>query len=194
MEGLTFSFDIMEADNLHLLKEFYLKESEQEISELKNDNTSQLYQSNYNSNLKNSRTYTENFPLPQITEYDNPAPGYIFISSTNENVDARYIAIYDNYGTSVFYRNLPLGVRDFRRTVNDVLLYSQQSNNNPAENAYFITDNRFITFDTTRLGGIWYVDTHDALYFADSSYLLMAYDPQPYAMDTIVTGGIRMLR
>lgn len=185
IEGKTFKFKIKEVDNTALLNEFY---QQLEIEESK-------LNSAYNQSLP-TKSFIDNSTLelpegyPEITviEYDNPSPGYTFYQGYNSD-DINYLTILDNYGTSVFYRKWPMILRDFRMTVNNQLIHAQRVRNDATKNKYYILDYSFNILDTLTMGNGYLVDPHDAILFENGDYLMFAYDPQPYAMDTVVLGG-----
>jgi len=55
---------------------------------------------------------------------------------------------------------------------------------------YFYTmDSSYSVVDSYSTGNGYYTDSHEFQILPNGHYLLMAYDPQPVRMDTIVTGG-----
>lgn len=185
MEGKTFKFKIKEVDNTMLLNEFY-QHLEIEESKLNNAYNQSLQTKSFidNSTLE----LPEGYPEITVIEYDNPSPGYTFYQGYNSD-DINYLTILDNYGTSVFYRKWPMILRDFRMTVNNQLIHAQRVRNDATKNKYYVLDYSFNILDTLTMGNGYLVDPHDAILFENGDYLMFAYDPQPYAMDTVVSGG-----
>lgn len=183
MEDISFGFRVMEKDNSNLLKKFYEKESRAEPEEYSGKNSIEMTAP---AGLKD---FPENFPFPTVTEFDDPTPEYTFYSAEYAGNDEYYLMVFDNYGIPVFYRQWPMVARDLRMVSPDRLMYCQRNKSNPSQSEYYLTDKNFTLLDTLRMGNGYDVDTHDALYLDNGNYILIAYDPQPYAMDTVVPGG-----
>ncbi len=188
MEGISFSFYIAEQDNKELLKDFYNSEFEkEEIKRFKSSSmepSSPIYK-------KGSKDLPEGLPIATITEFDNPAPGYIFCTPRpwqSAPYDP-YMMILDNYGTPVFYRQGIRRANDFKPVVNNQLVYCDFDNNNTAINKYLLMDSWFNIIDTLLMGNGYIIDQHDILMRENGNHFLMAYDPQLVGMDTVVTGG-----
>lgn len=134
----------------------------------------------------------EDYAVHQVTELNNPAPGYVLtnpgsLGPGNENYDP-YLSIINQYGTPVFYREGNY-FNDFKVLPNDHLAFFYTENNDPDNYKYIVIDKKFRHTDTLKMGNGYHVDGHDLIFNEDGSYFLMAYDPQPYAMDTVVEGG-----
>lgn len=186
MEGKSFTFKVKEIDNTILLNNFY-QQFEDEESKL-NNTTNQTLPT---KSLYKSSTYAlpDDFPEITVMEYDNPTPGYTFYQGYYSNEDIYYLMVLDNYGLPVFYRKWPMILRDFRRTVNDQMMHAQRVKNDATKNKYYVLDKWYNIVDTLLMGNGYLVDPHDALLFENGDHLMIAYDPQPYAMDTVVPGG-----
>ena len=188
LEGITFSFKVAEQDNTTLLKAFYKREMELDNSNNVSSSSDQTYPSN---DYKGSDEYPEGLPIAKITEFDNPAPGYIFCTPRpwqNAPYDP-YMMILDNYGTPVFYRQGIRRANDFKPVVNNQLVYCDFDNNNTAINKYLVMDSWFNVIDTLLMGNGYTIDQHDILMRENGNHFLMAYDPQLVGMDTVVPGG-----
>jgi hypothetical protein len=187
MEEVEFSFKVKENDNLQMLIDFYASEDQADLSNNLNNDIG------YNSGNRESEDYPEGFPIPTIAEFDDPAPGYIFLGPRplGSGVDLYdpYLVVLDNYGIPVFYRQWPRRTNDFKVVVNDQLTFCDFDNQNPTINKYLILNKKFEIMDTLLMGNGYVIDQHDMLMFENGNHFLMAYDPQLVNMDTVVPGG-----
>ncbi len=190
LEGVAFSFSVKEKNNSQMLIEFYKREFEQENS-FYMENNGQQSNTTIANGLKSSDDYPEGTPIATITEFDNPAPGYIFCTPRPWQAAPYnpHLMILDNYGTPVFYRQWPRRGNDFKTIVNNQLAYCDFDNSNPEINKYLVMDSRFNITDTLLMGNGYHIDQHDLLMRENGNHFLMAYDPQIVGMDTVVPGG-----
>ena len=77
---------------------------------------------------------------------------------------------------------------DFKVNYNNKLSYFDR-----ASKGWFIMDSLQNEVDSVYAQNGYIADNHDFLALPNGNYVLFAYDEQPYAMDTVVTGGVRML-
>jgi len=188
MEGVSYSFKVMDQDNTELLKAYY--KQEQELENSVNIQPS-AHQSSVYQYKKGTDDYPEGLPIATITEFDNPTPGYVFCTPRpwqNAPYDP-YMMILDNYGTPVFYRQGIRRANDFKPVVNNQLVYCDFDNNNTDINKYLLMDSWFNIIDTLLMGNGYTIDQHDILMRENGNHFLMAYDPQLVGMDTVVSGG-----
>jgi hypothetical protein len=188
LEGTSFTFYVAGQDNKDLIEDFYRRESEKEkmngFHSSTTETSSQVYK-------KSTTDYPEGLPLPTITEFDNPTPGYIFVTPRPWQTAPYdpYMMILDNYGTPVFYRQRIRRANDFKPVVNNQLVYCDFDNNNVEINKYLLMDSWFNIIDTLLMGNGYIIDQHDILMRENGNHFLMAYDPQLVGMDTVVPGG-----
>ncbi len=188
LNGISFSFKIMDQDNSGLLKDFYKNEQ-------KLENIPATIATKHNAPVvrdeKATGVYPDNYPIATITEFDNPTPGYIFCGPRPQpnTPYSPYITILDNYGTPVFYREWPRRANDFKTIANNQLAYCDFDNSNPAINKYLVMNSWFNIIDTLMMGNGYHLDQHDLLMRENGNHFLMAYDPQIVGMDTVVPGG-----
>jgi len=188
MDGIQFTFKIAEQDNQEMLRQFYErefpKESSNHIESSSKPSSPLLYKTGTDD-------YPDGLPIPTITEFDEPAPGYIFTTPRpwqSAPYDP-YMMILDNYGTPVFYRQGIRRANDFKPVANNQLVYCDFDNNNTVINKYLLMDSWFNIIDTLLMGNGYIIDQHDILMRENGNHFLMAYDPQLVGMDTVVTGG-----
>ncbi|MCD4730782.1 MAG: Ig-like domain-containing protein, partial [Bacteroidales bacterium] len=171
MEGISFGFKVAEQDNAELLKAYYKHEQELESSL---DIQQSAHQSSVSNYKKGTDDYPENLPIATITEFDNPAPGYVFCTPRpwqNAPYDP-YMMILDNYSTPVFYRQGIRRANDFKPVVNNQLVYCDFDNNNTAINKYLVMDSWFNVIDTLLMGNGYVIDQHDILMRENGNHFL----------------------
>jgi len=190
LEGVEFHFSVKEVDNTQMLIEFYEKENLNETKNVQNNN--QGNEEDLNSLDKSlAQSYPDRFPVPLVTEFDNPSPGYVF-SGPRPMGPAPYdpyLLIMDNYGIPVFYRNWPRRTNDFKTLVNNQLTFCDFDNGNPITNKYIVLNSHFEVTDSLMMGNGYVLDQHDILMLENGDHFLMAYDPQLVNMDTVFQGG-----
>jgi len=192
LEGVSFKFQVKEKDNLLMLQKFYETEFEEEenlLSELDDINEPPFHSPALN--VHGERLTPEGMPIPNIYAFDNPADGYVFTTPRPSGGAPYnpYLMVLDNYGTPVFYREWPRRGNDFKTIPNDQLTFCDFDNNNTSVNKYLVMDNKYNITDTLLMGNGYIIDQHDVIMLENGNHFLMAYDPQPIGMDTVVEGG-----
>lgn len=131
----------------------------------------------------------EGFPEFEVTVFDNPSPGYYFMSGTYFGNELReYAIILDTLGFTVFYQkhNPDNNIQGFRLQDNGLLSYSTGSGTdisfNVIDSTYQLVEN------ITPLNG-YPQDPHELIIESDGSYWLLAYDVREYDMSQVVQGG-----
>ena len=94
------------------------------------------------------------------------------------------VKIIDSTGTEIFSQNWGMKGADFKVNYNNKLSYFDRQSK-----GWFIMDSLQNVVDTVYCQNGYIADNHDFLALANGNYVLFAYDPQPYAMDTVVPGG-----
>ena len=125
------------------------------------------------------------FPDIKITDSNGPEPGYFFISSkTLESAsDTFFLAIFDNYGTPLFFRLMPGLCTGFTVQSNGFLSYTF---GDPRK--VFIMDSLYCVVDTFATEG-FKIDPHD-FYITDNGHvLLLGNKRRTVDMSVIVEGG-----
>lgn len=190
MEGLDFYFSVKEVDNTQMLIDFYERQFSLE-SELTDNSSSAGKDRSTNYPELKTQDYPERFPVPLVTEFNNPAPGYVFCGPRPMGPAPYdpYMIIMDNYGTPVFYRNWPRRTNDFKTLVNNQLTFCDFDRTNPTINKYLVLNSHFEITDSLMMGNGYILDQHDVLMDENGDHFLMAYDPQLVNMDTVYPGG-----
>ena len=101
------------------------------------------------------------------------------------NVNNKPVKILDSTGTEIFSE--VLGQRKghvFRVNYNNKLSYFDR-----ISKQWFIMDSLHNIVDSIHCQNGYIADPHDFLALPNGNYILIAYDEQPYAMDTVVPGG-----
>ncbi|GEM_PF-1041308 len=94
------------------------------------------------------------------------------------------VKIVDSTGIEIFSENWGMKGGDFKVNYNNKLSYFDRQSK-----GWFIMDSLQNEVDSVYMQNGYIADNHDFLALANGNYVLIAYDEQPYAMDTVVTGG-----
>lgn len=94
------------------------------------------------------------------------------------------VKIVDSTGIEIFSENFGKKGWDFKVNYNNKLSYFDR-----LSKGWFIMDSLQNEVDSVYCLNGYTADLHDFLALANGNYVLFAYDKQPYAMDTVVTGG-----
>lgn len=130
----------------------------------------------------------DRFPDMEVLESNNPSEGLIFAAPLGEwgpfeGTDP-YLAIYDNYGTPVFFQEQSMRAFDFKQQANGTLTYYGGTLGYPhhALNEKF----EFIrNFHPENVND----DFHEFIILEDSSYFMLGLDSRVVDMDTVIEGG-----
>ena len=120
---------------------------------------------------------------------------YIITIDTGEAWDAnifyfkhgdapRPVKILNSSGEELFSEVWPLKGTDFKVNYNNkITFYDRQTE------GWMVMDSLQNIVDSVYCVNGYIADSHDFLALENGHYIMFAYDPQPYAMDTIVEGG-----
>jgi len=130
------------------------------------------------------------FPDMQVTVSNVPTPGYVFLAPFSSVQNQSWLAIVDNYGTPVFYREIPAVTADFK-IQEDYLTYFQAAGTLSGifYGQFMMMDDAFRVVDTFNTGNGYQACMFDFRLLPGGHSLLLTYDPQPVGMDTVVPGG-----
>ncbi len=127
----------------------------------------------------------EGFPEITITKWNQPSPGYIFITPLAYALNHYFLIMLDNHNTPVFYRELKQnGATDFKLQPSGQLSYFDYS-----IWKYIVLDQQFVAEDTLGAGNGYSTDLHELRLFENGHAFLQSYDPQIIDMSQIVPGG-----
>ena len=131
----------------------------------------------------------EDFPEIQLNVYDEPEPGYVFMTPSGlwgyfEGVTP-YLAILDNYGTPVYYRELSNAAFDFKLQPNGELSF----HGGGLGFVNHIVDSTYHIVDAISVSGYNGTDFHEFKILDNGNYLLLGWDHRVVDMDTVVPGG-----
>jgi Arylsulfotransferase (ASST)/Transmembrane protein 131-like N-terminal len=122
------------------------------------------------------------YPPINFNLVSNPEPGAVFMGlRVGQNPSG--LVIVDNAGQPLFYRRTLAVGTDF--TMQQGLLTFFDG----ATGGYLALDAANAVVDSFKMGNGYSTDFHDLRLMPNGHALLMAYDPQPVAMDTVVPGG-----
>ncbi len=109
---------------------------------------------------------------------------FIYYSSPTMSTSMRSVKIINSSGIEVFSENWGSKGRDFKVNYNNKISYFDRSTK-----GWFIMDSLQNVLDSVYFQNGYIADGHDFLALPNGNYVLISYDEQPYAMDTIVSGG-----
>ncbi|MEJ2614082.1 MAG: aryl-sulfate sulfotransferase [Ignavibacteriaceae bacterium] len=125
------------------------------------------------------------FPKITVSSINNPAPGNIFFTPyDNSNNVLSYLTITDNYGIPIFFRKMPYTTYDFTKQPTGVLTYYAVG-----PDQHYVMDSSYNVIDSLHMQNGYTTDVHDLTILKNGHALLMGYDDQNVAMDSVVTGG-----
>jgi hypothetical protein len=144
---------------------------------------------------KSSAPVPGDFPELMIKQYNNPAPGYIFMNPHNvlhPLSDPSYSVIMDHYGTPVWYRlhnthSLDVKIQETGHV--SEFLAESAAGLGIGYGYHIIYDSFMNPIDTFQMGNGYIAEMHDFQYFNDGSCLMFTYDGQIIDMSQIVEGG-----
>jgi len=144
------------------------------------------------SNSGRENNLPPEYPAPTYV-YTGPgaAEGYIFFTPTVRLTPQydKYITIWDNYGTPIFYQKATKTVTDFRVLTDGILTYAVNGLQNTEDNCYYLLDSNYDLIDSVKAGWGYDIDNHDLLLLETGHYLIIIYDKQQVDMSLIVPGG-----
>jgi hypothetical protein len=126
----------------------------------------------------------DDFPEYEITQKDNPSPGYFFLAPLKWSGDAHYTIILDNMGFPVFYRKNPGSCYDFKLQPNGEITYFLST-----EVKFVKLNSKFEQTGFYAMGNGYSTDLHECNVTGDGHVFMLGYDPQIVDMDTVVEGG-----
>jgi len=154
--------------------------------------------SSYKNILPENRQRENNlppdYPAP-VNVYTTPdaEDGYIFYTPTVRLTPQfeKYLTIWDNYGTPVYYQKVSKTVTDFKVLDDELLAYAVNAFAYPENNCYYLMDGNYTLIDSVKAGNGYNIDNHDLLLLDNGHYLIMIYDVQTVNMSLIVPGGMQ---
>jgi len=126
----------------------------------------------------------EDFPPITVNMSNNPSEGFIFLAPRKLAVPRGYLIIMDNNAIPIFYQRFRYTILDFKVQMNGLLSWGDGMKEH-----YYLLDSSYQIIDSIRTGNGYTTNLHDFQIMPNGHYLLVAYDPQPVRMDTIVAGG-----
>jgi hypothetical protein len=157
-----------------------------EVSDFPISNASTKYENNFLKNNKDlNDELPEDFPTITVNVKNEPSNGYLFIAPYQVIPRSGYLTIIDNNAIPIYYVRKPNSSQtDFKVQQNGLLTWGDLFTR------YFYTmDSSYTVIDSLSTGNGYETDVHDLQMMSNGHWLLLAYDPQPVRMDTIVPGG-----
>ena len=94
------------------------------------------------------------------------------------------VKIIDSTGIEIFSQNWDMKGWDFKVNYNNKITYFDRTTK-----CWFVMDSLQNEVDSVCAQNGYTADNHDFLALENGNYVIIAYDEQPYAMDTVVAGG-----
>jgi hypothetical protein len=180
LSPITFDFYISQtiSDNLR-------KEVLNDISDFQTMSASTEYNpKSVNYSKTNYDGLPEDFPPITVNMFNNPSEGFIFLAPRKLAVPRGYLIIMDNNAIPIYYQRFRYTILDFKVQMNGLLSWGDS-----IKEHYYLSDSSYQIIDSVRTGNGYITNCHDFQIMSNGHYLLVAYDPQPVRMDTIVAGG-----
>ena len=117
-----------------------------------------------------------------ITINDNPSNGNLFFQLGGSPI--KPILILDKNGNEIYNQDLGKKGWDFKVNKNNKLSFFDR-----LSKSWMIMDSVQNITDTIYCKNGYIADNHDFIALPNGNYVLFSYDEQPYAMDTVVSGG-----
>jgi len=180
------SFDFMIADSwISNTMQIIISSTEVMVSKLNDSHDDKKTTDSYKYTTSIQDSLPLDFPTFEITEYNNPSEGYLFLAPYPwPQGNPGYLTIVSNEGVPIFYRRMPKGCSDFKLNHNGLLSFGMQQ-----KHYIYMMDSSYKIIDSVRTGNGYTRNGRDFQILPNGHYLLMAYDPQLIRMDTIVPGG-----
>lgn len=184
--ALSFSFRITEKNINGDVKHHPEKYLLNELSELTSNKTNSLKPTSINSRYSvMDDSLPADFPNIEIDSINNPSPGFIFLTPFDYfNRGKNYLVIMDNYGIPIFYRQMHYLNYDFKTQPTGVLTFYDE-----LVNKFFVLDSSYSQIDSLFTKNGYLTDVHELVVTENNHSLMMSYDFQTVAMDTVVPGG-----
>lgn len=129
------------------------------------------------------------FPTPEITVYDEPEDGKLFLANITPRMSAPvacYMMILEKDGTPCFFRKMPGRIVDFKKQPCGLLSYAWTK---PGDNYFHTMDNTYSAVDSYTTVDGYDLDSHDFLMLPNGHVMLIGDDPEIMDMSQIVEGG-----
>ncbi len=188
LQDTAFSFTISSSSfSAEFINQAILKEIT-EISEGSNGSASTPPNKTKTLNKVNGiKDLPDDFPEASVTQYNNPDPGYIFLSNFSiqpSNAYGDYLMILDKSGNPVFYRRMPAPCFDFKVQPTGLITYY-----NSGTHKFYGMNSSFAIVDSFACGNGYVTDLHELRVLPNGNYFLLADDYEKVDMSGIVPGG-----
>jgi len=162
-----------------------VKKALEEVSDFPISNANTKYENNFSKSNKDINDgLPEDFPKITVNTYNNPSEGFIFLSPFTFPIQMGYLIILDNNAIPIYYHRTPYAITDFKVQISGLLSFGDIQKRH-----FYLMDSTYRIIDSVKTGNGYLTDNHDLQILPNGHYLLMAWDPQPVRMDTIVAGG-----
>jgi len=160
-------------DKLILFLSFTITSNQLDVSKEQQNNISKL-----------SRIFSP--PQYSITINNNPIPFNLFFKTDTipNHSPFRPVNIVDTSGGLIFSETFEYKGHDWKINKNNLLTYYDKHSN-----GWFVMNEYHEEIDSIYCQNGFQANSHEFLALSNGNYLLIAYDEQPYAMDSVVVGG-----
>ena len=134
----------------------------------------------------NVRLLPPDFPAISVSTTGVTSPGDIFLSNFRFDAGANtpYLMIVNNAGEPLYYKEMPGICLDFKIQPTGQLTYFDG-----AAGVFNVMDNAFNILGSYATGNGYVTDLHEFRLMPNGHGFLLANDPEPVRMDTVVAGG-----
>jgi hypothetical protein len=143
--------------------EFYIRENSISMIPVSPDSEPELtsfpdYHYSRNQSVDHSgrdNNLPPDYPAPTyVYTGSGVSDGYIFFTPTVRLTAQyeKYLTIWDNYGTPIFYKKVNKTVTDFKVLDEGILTYAVNGLQNPALDCYYLMDINYDIYDSVRAG------------------------------------------
>ena len=133
----------------------------------------------------------QGYPRLSLLGSNAPLPGAVFVSPFSNSIALQpgNLTIVDGNLVPLFFRRLPAPSTDFKRLPDGRLSYFAAASPVTATPQFVVLDSSYAPVDSFAAGNGYVTDSHDLQVLPDGHALLLAYDPEPVRMDSVVAGG-----
>ncbi len=131
------------------------------------------------------------YPRIQLITSHDPQPGVVFLTpfSNSTTLQPGNLTIVDDDLTPIYFKRLAAPSTDFKLLPNGRLAYYDELSPVTPRPQFVELDSSYVAVDSFATGNGYRTDSHDFELLPNGHALLLAYDPEPVRMDSIVPGG-----
>lgn len=133
--------------------------------------------------------WAQQLPSINITNYNNPSDGYIFIANFGSGTSGTYyLLILDKQGRTIYAKSFPYGMNG------SLLDFKPQPNNkysffNGKQSQYYVLDNNFNVINIVKAKNGYSTNNHELFISSDNRHFIIADEVRTIDMSMLVAGG-----